>query len=137
MNAPLLPRDRDRLVSCLRLGGCVTAPLPERAGATRIIEASGLTWDDVVVVSVPDPAAEPKDTYRSDTYSYTYAEADDDPIGLDWCATAAVCRRYTHMLNTWEPGFVTGLTRFPRLSTKRRATLALIVERLRTYGVTI
>jgi hypothetical protein len=84
--------------------------------ATRFIQARNLQWPDIITPALPTP------------------EPGTDPIGGDWRRTAAACRRYPHLLNRWEAGFLAGLQRFPRLSRKQRSALLKIVVRLRACG---
>ena len=47
------------------------------------------------------------------------------------------CSRFLRLLNRWETEFLSGLQRFPRLSTKQRAILDRIVTRLRAAGCSL
>lgn len=117
----LAASDRDRLTRLLGMLGSDYPGEVANAGrlADRLVRAAGLTWRDVITPALShDP--------RGDTAT--------DPLRGDWRAMAAACTRYPHLLNRWEAEFITGLQRFPRLSSKQHATLVRIVTRLRAAG---
>jgi hypothetical protein len=112
--------DRDRLTRLLGMLGSDFDGEVANAGrlADRLVRAAGLTWDDIVGPALPPPDHEPA----------------ADPVRGDWRAMAAACTRYSHLIDKWEWQFLSGLQRFPRLSTKQRAILIRIVSRLRAAG---
>jgi hypothetical protein len=108
--------DRERLARLLGMLGSDHQGERDNAAraAHRLVQQHGITWFDVVVP--------PPDTDGA------------DPHSGDWRRTAAACSRYPHLLNRWEAEFIWGLSRFPRLSGKQRATLLKIAVRLRACG---
>jgi hypothetical protein len=81
-----------------------------------MVQQHGISWFDVVAPAPP------------------VTDHHADPVGADWRRTTAACRRYPHLLNRWEEGFLVGFPRFPCLSRKQRAILVKIVVRLRACG---
>jgi hypothetical protein len=115
--------DRDRLTRLLGMLGSDFDGEVANAGrlADKLVRSAGLTWPDIIAPSLPpsdhDPGA--------------------DPLHGDWRALTAACTRFPHLLNRWEAEFLSGLRRFPRLSTKQTAILVRIVTRLRAAGCTL
>lgn len=126
MNA-LAEADRDRLAKLLGLLGSAYDGEVANAGrlADRLVRSAGLTWPDIIAPALPPPDHEP----HGDTAA--------DPLRGDWRATAAACTRFQHLIDKWEWQFLSGLQRFPRLSTKQRAILVRIVTRLRAAGCSL
>ena len=115
----LAASDRERLARLLGMLGSDHAGERDNAAraAHRLVQQHGITWYDVVVTHPsPDPG-----------------DPGTDLMGADWRRTVAACRRYPHLINPWEAGFLVGLPRFPRLSCKQRSALLKIVVRLRTW----
>jgi hypothetical protein len=115
----LAASDRVHLAKLLGLLGSNHAGERDNAAcaAHRFVQQHGITWFDVVTHPPSDP------------------DNDTDPIGADWRRTAAAaCSRYPHLLNRWEADFVSGLSRFPRLSSRQRSILLKIAVRLRACG---
>jgi hypothetical protein len=50
---------------------------------------------------------------------------------------ANACTKFPHLIDKWEGQFLSGLQRFPRLSSKQRAILIGIVTRLRAAGCSL
>jgi hypothetical protein len=118
--------DRDRLARLLGMLGSDYPGEVANAGrlADRLVRAAGLTWRDVIT-----PSLSPPDDRRADHGS--------DPLRGDWRAMAARCTQFPHLIDKWEAEFLSGLRRFPRLSTKQHATLIRIVTRLRAAGCSL
>ena len=119
----LAEADRDRLAKLLGLLGSDFDGEVATAGrlADRLVRSAGLTWAAVLAPALPPPDREPG----------------ADPLRGDWRGTATACSRYPHLLDQWEVGFLVGLPRFPRLSTKQTTILIRIVTRLRAAGCSL
>lgn len=126
MNA-LAEADRTRLAQMLGLLGSDHAGERDAAGlaAHRMIRQRGLTWHDVLTSSLSPPHHD----HRGDSAA--------DPLRGDWRAMAARCTQFPHLIDRWEAEFLSGLQRFPRLSTKQHAILIRIVTRLRAAGCSL
>ena len=72
--------------------------------ADKLVRSAGLTWPDIIAPALPPPDHD----HRGDTAA--------DPLRGDWRAMAAACTRFPHLLDKWEWQFLSGLQRFPRLS---------------------
>jgi hypothetical protein len=120
----LADADRDRLTKLLGLLGSDFDGEVAAAGrlANKLVRNAGLGWSDVIA-----PARPPPDHDRRD-------DPGADPLHGDWRATATACTRFPHLLNRWETEFLSGLHRFPRLSSKQHAILVRIATRLRAAG---
>jgi hypothetical protein len=116
----LAEADRDRLAKLLGLLGSAYDGEVANAGrlADKLVRAAGLTWPDIIAPALPPPDHDPA----------------ADPLRGDWRAVAATCTRYPHLIDRWEWLFLSGLQRFPRLSSKQRTILIRIVTRLRAAG---
>jgi hypothetical protein len=119
----LAEADRTRLAQMLGLLGSELAGERDAAGlaAHRLIRQRGLTWFDVLLPALPPPAHEPA----------------SDPLRGDWRAMATACTRFPRLIDKWEWQFLSGLQRFPRLSSKQHAILLRIVTRLRAAGCSL
>ena len=119
----LAEADRDRLARLLGMLGSAFDGEVANAGrlADKLVRSAGLTWPDIIAPALPPPDREPA----------------SDPLRGDWRALTAACTRFPHLLNRWEAEFLSGLRRFPRLSTKQTAILVRIVTRLRAAGCTL
>jgi hypothetical protein len=115
----LADADRRRLTQMLGLLGSDHAGERDAAGlaAHRMLRQRGLTWHDVLHERPADHGT--------------------DPLRSDWRAMAAACMRFPHLLDMWEWRFLSGLHRFPRLSTKQAAILVRLVTRLRAVGCSL
>lgn len=120
----LAEADRTRLARLLgMLGSEFDGEVTNAARlANKLVRSAGLTWPDVIAPSLPPS----EHGHRGDTAA--------DPLRGDWCAMAAACSRYPHLVNRWEAEFLNGLHRFSRLSSKQHKTLVGIVTRLRAAG---
>jgi hypothetical protein len=132
MSAALVDADRNRLAKLLGLLGSDHAGERDAAGlaASRLVQERGATWYDVVAPSVQVR----EQSQHPETHQRHSDDRDLDPVGPDWRRTAAACARHQLLLNRWEDEFLSGLPRFPRLSSKQRDVLRKIVVRLRACG---
>ena len=123
----LAEADRDRLAKLLGLLGSAYDGEVANAGrlADKLVRSAGLTWPDVIAPALPSPDHD----RRGDTAA--------DPLRGNWRAMAAACTKFQHLIDRWEWQFLSGLQRFPRLSTKQRAILVRIVTRLRAAGCSL
>jgi hypothetical protein len=106
----LSARDRERLIACVLLWarpGTAAEREAAAAGAQRILQTRGLTWEDVI--STP-----PK----------------DEPLIATWRATCAALANRPGDLRPWERRFITDLPRFQRISPKQRSALNEIAVRV-------
>jgi hypothetical protein len=122
----LAEADRDRLTRLLGMLGSAFDGEVANAGrlADKLVRSAGLTWPDIIAPALPSPDHD----HRDDTA---------DPLRGDWRAMATVCTRFPHLIDRWEWQFLSGLRRFPRLSSKQRAILVRIVTRLRAAGCSL
>jgi hypothetical protein len=120
MNAMLSNPEREKLAKLLGLLGSDHPGERDAAGlaAHRLVQASGMVWADIVCIPQGSGARQKHRDFGGD----------------DWRAIAAACGRYPHLLNRWESEFLSGLSRFPRLSAKQSATFIGIVTRLKAAG---
>jgi hypothetical protein len=120
----LADADRDRLAKLLGLLGSDFDGEVAAAGrlADKLVRNAGLAWSDVLAPALPPPEHD----HRGDP--------DADPLRGNWRAMAVACTHYPHLLDKWEWQFLSGLQRFPRLSSKQHAILVRIVVRLRAAG---
>jgi hypothetical protein len=119
--------DRDRLAKLLGLLGSAYDGEVANAGrlADKLVRGAGLMWPDIIAPSLPPP---------------DHDHCDDpgaDPLRGDWRAMAAACTRFPRLIDKWEADFLSGLQRFPRLSSKQRTILIRIVMRLRAAGCSL
>ena len=123
----LAEADRDRLAKLLGLLGSAYDGEVANAGrlADRLVRSAGLTWPDILSPSLPSPDHD----HRGNTAA--------DPLRGDWRAMAVACTRFQHLIDKWEWQFLSGLQRFPWLSSKQHAILVRIVTRLRAAVRTV
>jgi hypothetical protein len=123
----LADADRDRLTRLLGMLGSDFDGEVANAGrlADKLVRSAGLTWGAVLAPALPPPDHE----HHSDPGA--------DPLRGDWRAMAAACLRFPHLIDKWELKFLSGLQRFPRLSSKQHAILIQIVTRLRVAGCSL
>jgi hypothetical protein len=121
----LAAADRDRLAKLLGLLGSAFDGEVANAGrlADRLVRTAGLTWPDIIAPALPAPHHDHRDD-----------PGGADPLHGDWRALATRCTQFPHLIDAWEWKFLSGLQRFPRLSTKQHAILVRIVTRLRDAG---
>jgi hypothetical protein len=114
----LAASDRERLARLLAMLGSDHLGEVANAGRLpdRLVRAPG--FPDLVTPTLPPPEA----------------DANTDPIDVDWHRAAAPCSRYLHLINRWEAEFLAGLPRFPHPSCKQRSALPKIIRRLRACG---
>lgn len=112
MGVTLPPGAADRLV---KLAGLLGSDFDgERANAaaaaaTRLLQAHGFTWRDVLTPAAPRPFA---------------------PVPTGWRAIVADCLLAPELLTAWERDFLRGLPLFPRLSIKQQSALDRIAARV-------
>jgi hypothetical protein len=131
----LTTNERQKLAKLLGLLGSDFAGERDAAGlaASRLVRSAGITWTDVVQPSVQVC----EQSQRHETHQRRPDDRDFDPVGPDWRRTAAACARHPLLLNQWEDTFLSGLSKFPRLSSKQRLVLLKIVVRLKAAGCTL
>jgi hypothetical protein len=120
----LAEADRDRLTRLLGMLGSAYDGEVANAGrlADRLVRGAGVTWADVIAPALPPPERN------------AHGDTAADPLRGDWRAMAAACTRFPHLVDKWEWKFLSGLQRFPKLSTKQHTILIRIVTRLRAAG---
>lgn len=108
--AGLTLTERSRLLGCLNLLSRAGTP-GERdaaiAAANRMLESRGLTWGDLIPISLAPPQHE-----------------------FDWYRDLHRCLDEFAQLTPWEQQFIQGIMYRSSLSEKQRAALARIILRL-------
>jgi hypothetical protein len=77
--------------------------------AQRLVEAAGLTWQQILSPPIPDRPLPELGTWRQ---------------------TVRQCLDHPGLLRPWESGFLRDLPKFRRLSTKQRYVLKEIADRV-------
>jgi hypothetical protein len=108
--------DRDRLTRLL--GSAYVGEVAAGRLADRLVRSAGLTWPDIIAPALRSPDRDPR----------------ADPLRGDWRVIATKCMRFLHLIDKREWRSLSGLQRFPRLSSKQLAFLARIEARLRAAG---
>ena len=100
------------------------------AGLARRLDTATEATDAVLARLRPNPALpSPEHDHHGGTAA--------DPLYGDWRAMATRCTKFPHLIDKWEWEFLSGLQRFPRLSTKQHAILVRIMTRLRAAGCSL
>lgn len=122
-------RSLPRLLATARLADRPGSP-GERdaaiAAVARLLEVQGLSWEALLSQAMLLPGPQPPPPYSRTQPERRAPSRSPEP----WRETVAACLHHDDALTAWEAMFLSGLSRFPTLSSRQLAKLNQIADRV-------